>query len=272
MEQFKALMGKKVAGVPVMALFALMMGVLLYYAIKMKPAADDSVEGGEPTDAAAVDEDLPDTSQPVFSATPAIYQPSGASVASSAQEDSNELWGKRALEWLIAQGVTYDLASGTVSKYLAGEGLSASEGAVRDRAIGQWGLPPEAVDYAPTGSAPSNVYKGPATAQGVPPLRHKVRGKSDDQPAELARVYYGIANGDAVNKIRAANTTVAWPAAPGTEIRIPEKFAPKYYRTTSATRSLYDVARKNGSTPAKISALNPSVTFPVKAGTRVRVR
>lgn len=281
MEKFKALMSRKVAGVPVMLIAAIVMAVLLYFAFKMKPAPE---EEELPTDEATTDGgDLPDTSQPVFGANPVIYQPSGGSVASVPQEDTNELWARRAIEWLIQNGESYSAASGAISKYVAGESLTPEETKIRDKAIAHFGIPPETPEYAPDvpatvtpddAPAPSGVYNGPATKQGEPPLTHKVKGKSDDTPAELARLYYGLVNADTKRQIEAhkSNLSIIWPARVGTSVRIPERHDPKYYVATSATRTLYKIAAKNGKNPAVVQALNPTMNFPVKVGTRVRVR
>lgn len=273
---YKALLSKKVAGVPVVWVLAVVAGIALYGALRLK-RSPDPVE--EPTDAAATDEtggDLPDTSQPVFHATPVIMQPSGvSSVASVPQDDTNELWASRAVQWLIAQGESYDVASSAITKFLGGETLSIEEGKARDRAIKQFGIPPEGLIAGsvtkPVSTAPAG-YKGPATKQGVPPLTHTVKGTSDDSAAELARLYYGLDNADMIALIKQANTSVGkWPVPVGTAIRVPKSHRPKYYRATSAVNTLYRIARKNGTEPDRVAALNPGMNFPVKPGTRVRI-
>jgi hypothetical protein len=183
-------------------------------------------------------------------------------------EDTNELWGRRAVEWLTANGFTLSMASTAVTKYLSGEPLSYQEGQARDKAVGHFGLPPEGLIPTSTSAAPTP----PASKQGTPPCNHTVRGARDNQPAELARVYYGIANADAINLIESKNPTLTKPYRVGTVVRIPVYRDPKYYVATSACRTLYEIARKNGTTAAAVKELNPGKTFPVKVGTRVRVR
>lgn len=269
MDGIKGLMSKKIGGVPVGVFVALGAAALLWYVIRMPSTNNDPV-AEDVTDTGSDGGDV-NTDQPVFSATPVIYQPSGGSVASTPQEDSNELWGRRVTEWLIANGSTVDEASGMVTNYLSGQSLTQDQAKLRDKAVAKYGLPPEGVEYAPIDS-PSGSYNGPATKQGEPPLSHEVKGKSDDSPAELARLYYGMNNADAVQRIQAANTSLVTPYKRGTKVRIPAWHDPKYFKATSATRTLYDIAKKNGTTPDRVQALNPQLKFPVKVGTRVQVK
>lgn len=267
MDKFKTLLDKKVAGVPVVLIVVLVMGGLLYGAVRMRPAPEEIEpleEDGEPDG-----DTLEDTSVPVFSATPVIYQPSGGSVASTPQEDTNELWGRRSIEWLIANGETVNAAQQAIQGYLNGSTLSFDQGRIRDKAVGQFGLPPEPMEYG--GTKGEGTYKGPFTAQGTPPLDHTVKGKSDDTANELSRGYYGSERFAA--RILSVNTTKgSGPWKPGTVIRVPEARRPRYYRATNATRTIYAIAKKNSTSVGAIEALNPGVKFPVKAGKRVRVQ
>lgn len=266
MDKFRELMGKKVAGIPVLWIALIIALVALYGALRLKPAApeeEDIPEGDEDTDG-----DIGDTGQPVFSATPVVMQPSGPSVASTPMEDTNDLWGRRAVEWLIANGFSVTVATNAITKYLGGETLSVTEGQARDKAIKQFGIPPEGLVTTSTAATPS----APASAQGKAPTTHTVRGARDNTPAELARVYYGIANADMINLIDAANPTSTKPYRVGQRVRIPAMREPKYYRATAAVNTLYAIARKNGTDAAKVSELNPGMRFPVRVDTRVRVR
>ena len=289
MERLAAFMSRRVAGVPVGVIAVIIAAGLLFLAFKLPkqseeiPADDGDGEGDAPFG------DGVDVSQPVFGATPVIYQPSGGGgagggVASTPQADTNALWGKRATEWLMTQGASVNEASAAISKYLSGEPLNTAETKWRDKAIAQFGFPPEGVEYVapvddsvPTPTAPPppaapGPYTGPAVSQGKPPLKHIVKGKSDNQARELAVLYYGTNTADAVNKIHAANTTTQDPYPTGQAVKIPERFEPQYFKSTAATNTVYEIARKNSVTAAKVLALNPGMKFPVKAGTRVRVR
>lgn len=256
---WKALLSKKVAGVPVVGVVAVVAAVGLYAAIRMQPTADTAVDETDVPEG-----DSGDDGQPIFRAHD---ESTGLDSDSGTSEPTNEQWAKRAVEWLAANGTPLSVASIAITKYLNSETLSQAEGVARDKAVKQFGLPPE-------GMSTSNVlgYQGPATKQGVPPLTHSVKGKSDDTFKELAHLYYGIDNADAVTLIMQANTTVTAPFSVGARIRVPEYRAPKYYTATTATRTLYAIAAKNGTTAPKVQALNPKTRFPVEAGHRVRVR
>lgn len=299
MDKFKALLSRKVGGVPVMLIAAIVMGVFLFYAIfkvKAKPAEEPPTDEAA-TDGAGVDlaGDGTDTSQPTFTAISSVSAASTPFV-----QDTNDLWGKRALEWLIspAVAVSYNVASAAVTKYLAGESLTVEEETARDKAIKQFGLPPEGVAYAATAvpevdapvggvdttapvavSAPdvpesaTGNYSGPPAKQGAPPCKHTVTGKSDDQASELARIYFGTSNSDLINKIKSRNTDKGdGPWAAGTVILMPENNPPTYYKATGAARNAQDIGKKNGIEPAVVRALNPGKDFPVAIGTSVRIK
>lgn len=258
---------KKVAGIPVLYI-ALGIGVVaLYGAIAMKPSEEPSVSE-EDVEGDVEGDDAGDTSVPVFSATPVIYQPSGGSVASTPMEDTNELWGRRSIEWLVSNGSTLTVASNAIDKYLNGLEMSYQEAQARDKAVKQFGIPPEGI--LPTNSPSAPVR--PASTQGTPPLTHRVVNTRDNTASELALIYYGRNGKDAVNLIDAANIGVPHPYKIGQGVKIPPYRNPKYYKATSATRTAGDIARKNGTTMQKIRELNQGMSFPVKAGTRVRVR
>lgn len=261
----KELASKKVAGVPLLYIAAGVGVVLLYLAIRSKPTNTDAVDTSEPVDTLTGDESLsgdaamtPLVTNPIF-----VANPSQAVVS----ENTNGLWSRQAIQWLISNGATAGDATTAIQKYLSGENLSYSEGQLRDAAVKEFGLPPE--DFS---SGRTLGYNGPAAKQGEPPTDHIVKGKSDNSFRELAQLYYGLSNADAVNLIAARNASLVEPLATGVTVRIPEWHNPKYYRATSATRTLYAIARVNQTTPAKVQELNPGLTFPVRPSTRVRVK
>lgn len=255
---WKELLSKKVKGIPVVLIVAVLAAAGLYAALKLKPAPEDTTEEDVPSG------DTGDSGQPVFLAN-RDSEDSGDNVSDTG--DTNEKWAHRAIEWLAANGTTLSLATSAITKYVNSEDLTFAEGLIRDRAVKQFGLPPEGLSTSKT-----QGYNGPATRQGNPPTNHTVKGQSDNTFAELARLYYGLGNWDAVNLIRRVNLQAVEPFAKGTVIRIPAWHDPKYFVATSAARDLYSIARKNATTPANVQALNPGMKFPVKVGTRVRVR
>lgn len=259
---FRALLNKRIAGVPVYVVVLVLAAAALYGAWKLKPTPDETAPADEsPTTA---DETLPfSDTQPIFDATP----PLSVGSVTSTNADSNDLWGRRAIEYLTgSRGHDYSSASLAIGKFLDGMNLTYDEGAMRDEAIAALGLPPE-----PVGAAHTGVYRGPASRQGEPPLNHIVKGKSDDNAQELARLYYGQTSQDAIELIRSANTSLTVPYPIGSSVHIPGFHRPKYFTATRHTRTVYQIAQKNGTTADKLYALNPGMSFPVSRGTQVRV-
>lgn len=275
MDGIREFFSKRVLGIPVGVFALLFAGSLLFYAIRMPKTATAVAAPDTEADTDELAGDVAGLDNPVFAATPTIYQPSGPSVTATPQADTNELWGRRVQEWLVSQGASVDVAQSVVYKYLSGVSLTATEVTWRDKAVKQYGFPPETVDVvAPTPTPPTAnpVYNGPAVSQGKPPLVHTVKGNSDNQASELARLYWGSNSPDAVRKMRANNTTLVEPYATGTKVKISQTFTPVYFKATAATHTLYDIARKNGTTAPAVTALNPNMHFPVAAGARVRVK
>lgn len=267
---FDALASRKVAGVPLPIVGAVLAAGAIYGAVKLKPSADpapvdvppDDGSGDAPTGDASAD------GQPTFFASPSSFPTVGiGSQVSANTQDTDAAWTRRATEWLIGQGEDSGDAARAMSKYVQGSPLTYDEGRMRDLAVAQFGLPPENIPTGKTGG-----YKGPASSQGQPPLRHMVKGVSDDSFGELANLYYHMNSRDAVNLIESANPGLSGPFAPGTGIKVPEYRNPKYYRATNHVKSVYEIARKNGTTPQKLYELNDQLKFPVKSGTRVRVK
>lgn len=275
-EAIKGLLSRKVGGVPVLFIVFGVSAVILYGAYRLKPntatPATDTAPG-DVTDAQG--DQATNTDQPVFSATPTIIQPSGVnagSVTSTPQADTDDLWKRRAVAYLIANGYTNDVATSAITKYLDNTALSSLEARARDTAVAQFGLPPESLPNGGTlPSAPS--ASAPFSKQGTPPCTHTVKGASDNTFPEIARGYYGF-TGNTIAMLHAYNPgfgiNSTFPV--GTKIIVPKLVQPRYYRATAAKNTAYQIAAVNGTTPDKVINLNPAVHFPAKIGTSVRVR
>lgn len=278
MNRYFEILNKRVAGVPVYV-FGLVGAVLLgVVAWRMKgssapaSAGDTSADSaGAGTSTGASDGSAFDVRNPIFVSNPLPVQ----NVPDSQPADTNDAWSRRAIEWLVSNGkAPEEAARVAIQQYLDGAVLTVSQNDLKNLAVKQFGLPPD----LPTGGGvdvPSTpaVNSAPATRQGNPPLRHKVKNDRDNQYSELARIYYGRTDSIAVNLLRAANATrdAQEPFPVGTYIYVPKWITPRFYRATSATRTADDIARKNSTTGARILALNYGVAFPVKVGTSVRV-
>lgn len=271
---FNALTSRKVAGIPVVYFILILAAAGLYGAFRLKPSAPE-VTPAESVDGPDIGGDAGDTSQPVFQATPVITQPSGSqgSVASVTSPDTDSLWSRRAIEYLIspAGGYSLDVATAAITHYLAGEPMSNVEAGARDKAVQQFGIPPESTPLSTVETPVTPVYNGPASKQGVPPCKHTVKGTSDNTYTELASLYYGGNLQSMLTLIHANNPGLNSPFKVGTIVNIPKLVQPKYYKATAATRDAYAIARKNATTPGIVVGLNPGMHFPVKIGARVRV-
>lgn len=263
---FKELLNRKVFGIPVVWIALAVSVVAVYAAIKLKPA-EEPTEEEVPTEEETpeFDGDDGEIQQPVFVANPP--QQPGPS------PDTDEKWARRCIDWLRAGGTSVELATAGITKYLNEEPLTEAERAVVNRAIAEFGLPPESVPNTPTVPPrnPSTNYSGPFTRQGTPPLTHKIKGKSDDTVAELAQGYYGSSAPDYINLIKGGNLRNPGPYRIGQGVYIPKYRNPRYYTAKAGTQDQYAIARKNGTTAAKILEYNNGMKFPVKVGTRVRV-
>ena len=271
---------RKIGGVPLIYIGAVVVGLLIFVAIKpvapVEPLEESDIEGDGPGFEGDGTGRL-EVSNPVFLTNPIAPVSTGLSAIT---EDSNDVWSRRAIEYLISQGSTVGTATVVITKYMDSETLSITEAALRDKAVKQLGLPPEGIVRTstenaiirPPASGGTPVYQGPATAQGTPPTKHKVTGRSDTTFKALARLYYGRENDNVIELLNAANTSAKEPLFVGAVITIPKRTRPEYYKATGATKTLPDIARKNNTTGPKVRELNPGVNFPVKVGTRVRVR
>jgi hypothetical protein len=215
--------------------------------------------------------DVPVTKPPVPDVS--IPKPPGPSTPVPAKPKTNAEWETAGVAYLISIGHSQSAAAESLYKYL--NGLSQSEGSkqLRDKVIAKLGEPPS--PFAKNGSVP--ISAAPAQKQfNLFPGTHTVKNANDDTPYELAKLYYGQNSAEYRRLIVAANAkysevdTVNYPA--GTRLTIPKWTGVHTYTVKGdKDNSPTEIAAKNGTTAAYIRALNPGVTIPYKAGTKVRV-
>jgi hypothetical protein len=272
---FSELAQRKVAGIPVLYLAGAFVAILAIVAWKMKPSVpDDEVTGDEgttpdnvPTDSG--DPDAADYSGLVSQGTVTVVQ--GTQTPTDAVKQTNEDWERAAITYLVdAKLASPSAAQNAIHKYLEGVNLSYDEGKLKDAAITKLKLPPEPlVQVGTVGTAPAQKQFSNF------PGRHTVKGPNDNTASKLAQLYYGNSAADRINTIAAANTKLG-PAStsysPGAVVSIPTWTTPytmtatKYYNTASK------IGSKNGLSAAQVVALNPGMVFPVKVGTKVRIK
>lgn len=301
MEKLKALMSRKVAGIPVVALAALLMGALLYAAFKMKSTPDTE----EPTDASATDTDTEQSAgdgtdaneQPAFIVPGSRLNTGGIDtgtvpeVPGMAVPTTNDLWKSEVQTWLVGQGVAPVKAAAVVSNYFNGVSMSGEDSALLNKAIVKFGFPPEgAPDYVSLPSAPTPEGPTPpapnleatqvayAKNHGGKQFsgssgKHFVQGSKDNTFAELARLYYGDANGAIRIKIASYNAGYREPFPAHRVVYIPPYVSPRWYKVPKTGRTdVKYIAGKNGTTEDALRKLNPGFHWPARRGARVRVR
>jgi LysM repeat protein len=267
----KALMSKKIGGIPYLYIAGLFVVVLMVVAMRMKSTTTStentpstpSDEGESTTDAET--EASADYGFAATRGTVTVSDQSGVTTTATAL-DTNELWLKRAVEWLISSGIGAGEAQSAISKYLDGASLSYAEGQMRDKAVKEFGLPPEPITPGATAAAPGK-------RQGNPPCTHTIKGPNDNTFTKLALIYYSRQDGDAIDFLQAANTRLGHkgPFPVDTKVTIPKWKNPKYVTAKKGMTTLAQIASKNGVSQAMITELNDGVKFPVKVGKRVRV-
>lgn len=290
MDRLREFLSRRIYGVPVGVIAVIVAAGFLYIAlrvIKKSPEVTAGAATDESTDDSLSGDADPfagDSGQPIFSASPTT-----PTVVAVATEDTNDLWAGRARQFLLGQGVSAIEAQATVGKYLNGETLTTREKGLINQVLSNIGYPPEPPDIAPvettdpttepapvetpSGPHPAGNSSTPPTKQGTPPCMHTIRNARDNGPGELAVLYFGSNNPTIVNKIEAANLDKgAGPWAPGTKIKIPANVQPAYFTATQNTRGLTEIASKNGVSKEYVKTLNPGMDFPVRVGTKVRIR
>jgi hypothetical protein len=273
---------RKVFGVKVLYLAAVVVAVLVFFAWKMKPATEPSEEDAGTGDAATGEE----PSQPTFSA---VGEGGGAGGVVGGVEDTNDMWGRRAIEWLIGQGKGIDKSTIAIQKYLNGDALSDDEAALKDLAVGQFGLPPEIPQSGGTQTDPvtppidpgTGSGGGSSTAQHIPPGYHTVKGSNEGYQS-IAKMWYGSTDDKWVDLIQGWNKydkrdgktplPHSGPLPVGAKLWIPAKKEPVYATAKKGLQAESDFIKKYPPLHQKmLQEFNDGMHFPVPVGTKVRV-
>ncbi len=279
---FEEFTKKKVLGVPVLYVAALAVTILAVVAWRMKPASTEDTPGVDP-DAAldGVEGGLAGMDDPYggYTTNGTVVVTPAAPEPEEVVEKDNDMWIKEGSEWLVKdKKATGTVAYNTLTKYLSGEDLSYEENTLVNLVIAEKGQPPEPIGKVGAIS-PQPARKQFSGSNGT----HTVMGPNDNTAAKLAALYYG--NGDATHYLRIAqyNTnlgtaTTTYPV--GTKVKIPSYVNPYYYTVNGKARRgqtkndqwFTTIAAIHGASAAMIRGINPSLTEPIKVGTRVRIR
>jgi hypothetical protein len=268
---------RKVFGVPVVYIGGLFVAFLAFIAWRMKPNMSSASDGSTDTDATSKDAITgADNPYDMFktTGTVTVQQGSDPATVTPIGNRNNEAWARQSAEWLTANGTASDVALTTMMKYVNGEQLSIPEGQLRDRAVKQFGYPPEA--FTTGGTAPNTpVASAPAgrqfsSASGI----HYVKGESDNTYAKIAALYIGTGQ-DYTNFLSAHNEQL--PAngtlQTGIAVKVP-KYETKLYQVPAGTQmNAAQIASKNGASAEFISRLNNApASYVWGPGRQVRVR
>ena len=276
----KSFWRRRVAGIPVIYLAAGIVAILAIVAFRMRNTnADTTMAEDVPMEADQNSE--ADQFDTAYDASYAQFSTKGsitAVPAESANQDSvvetNETWLSKAVAWNIQKGVSAGTAQNALQAYLSGADLTATQGVIRDNTVKEFGLPPDPPSMTnPTPATPS--ASDIPRRQGPLARTHIVKNASENTYAKLAALYYPTADSTSIALIRSKNVgrlASDGPFAVGTGVRIPQYVVPKYFMSTKKVDTAREIAAKNGISDDAIRALNPGAKFPVKSGTRVRVR
>lgn len=264
MATFSEIVQKKVFGIPVVYLgLAAALGLaLLAWKIKPTAVAPDTAAPVEP-------EAEPDTSGLVTTGTVVVAPQDQPDVP--VVQQTNEDWVRAGADYAAndAKVATYGDALAALTAYINGEDLSFDQGKIRDAVLSKLKAPPE-----PLGKIGITASQPAQKQFNEFPGKHTVKGANDNTPTKLATLYYGNSDANHVNLIVSANYNLG-PATttynPGTVISIPKWTTPRYFVVTKGKEYPTTIAGLNGVSYAQIIGLNPSIVFPAKDGTKVRV-
>jgi peptidoglycan hydrolase-like protein with peptidoglycan-binding domain len=160
---------RKVLGVPMLYLIGGFVLILAVLAWRMKSAPTGPAADATATDATTTDGTTGGTIggdvYPNMPTGTVISAPTTPSPADAPYED-NSTWMRKSVAWLIEHGENPGTAQTALQHYLAGGNLTYDEGAIRDKAVRQFGLPPDIADAGTTGAKPATATTPAPTTRG----------------------------------------------------------------------------------------------------------
>lgn len=270
-----SIMRRRVAGIPVVYLAAGGVIILAIVAWRMRTANDAPADNTDvPMDEAQNDtanDEIDSAGYDAFTAKTSITAAPPEKEDPIEVVETNDTWLRKVVEWRVSQGASAGMIQEAIQAYLSGAQLSISQGEERDKAIKQFGLPPDPPDTTST-IGPSST---PAKSQGPLPRGHVVTNGNDDTYAKIAAIYYPSNDTTSVALIANANMTKLVGSGPfkaGTVVWVPKYSVPAYYTSKGKKDDdATEIGKKNGISASRVLTLNPGLKFPVKKGTRVRV-
>ncbi len=112
----------------------------------------------------------------------------------SGDPDTNEAWGRMAINGLIAMNYNPSVSDAAIRKYLEGAKLSASEYALVTIALGKYGAPPVVL--------PAPIFGPPTLPKVTTGTKGKPTAPTKPKPVSKPHVrYYTVRPGDTLSKI-----------------------------------------------------------------------
>lgn len=208
---------RKVGGVPVIYLAGGTALVLAVYAYRAKATAKDSPADTTDTNPAQTDAETDvanasGSSADVYPNMPTgtvIVAPQGASTPEPTYED-NDTWLRKSVAYLIAHGENPGNAQVALQTYLSGNDLSVAQGAMRDKVVKEYGLPPETFTSGNTAVPPPKVVPKATTPATTPPKPVPAK-PIPPKPAPPKVTTYVVRSGDTLSGI-AGKYRTTWQA------------------------------------------------------------
>lgn len=208
-----------------------------------------------------------------------IYDPptSVENPANNAITD-NATWGRRAINWLIAEGYDPGTAQSAVSKFLNGTNRTLTEQTLINLALIEFGTPPEEVQLPETPVTPPPTTPKPPPSAAKPYVLHRVA--PGENITSIARKYNTswwnifVAN-DKIGLTPSGSRGVLvgpWDNLQGKVLviptspralkpppSVPNRSRYTYYTVQGRGESLFDIQRKTGAAVANVFAANDVV-------------
>lgn len=182
MDALRDLFSKRVAGVPVALIAAVVAAAALWGVLRFVPKAETTSDADDEVYADDVTGDYAgDAGYGPFIAVPGQSTPT-----TTFAPETQDAWIRRGVQYLTGLGVRADVAQAALTKYVNGDGLTYDEGKYRDQVVAQNGVPPE----LPTSIGATAPEAGTAGGSGRALMFYTVpsKGNTISTPARLDNI------------------------------------------------------------------------------------
>lgn len=182
----KGILKKKFLGIPVLYLAAAAVIAFALYAWSTKESSGEvDLDGdGEPdseSDAPNENDLNAGTIYPI-SPTGTVYAQSPQDVEDNVEYFGNDQWLQQAVAFLIQRGANPGEAQNALQAYLAGEDMTYDQGLLRDKAIKEFGIPPESFRAGKSATKPVATKPPSQVVVEKPVTKPKENNTSKPEP------------------------------------------------------------------------------------------